>query len=276
MIVALKEAASAFSKNLISCILHSISFALVFFVLGVFFVLNLFAFTSLSFGLLAAISTGTLSLSVAFLAAPIFLLLLSAGLACWLLSGALASLAASFWQILSGKAIVLKDFFLSITRLGNGMLFAIIFAFLLAFLPPAVLLGAVWFFVSKEGPILLAAAGIGAAYILVASFVLSFLLAAIAEGRKGLGAVTTSIAASTSHPIAALSFIFAGLILILPAVISLALPFLASMLIKNDLAANLLYLFGVGFAAAYLVLLGLPLLLLVNLAIYRRLGKKQL
>ncbi|MEM4348502.1 MAG: hypothetical protein QXN37_02945 [Candidatus Anstonellaceae archaeon] len=275
MIFALKEASSAFLKNILTCILHSVSFFLLFFILGVLFALNLFALTSLSFGLAASFSAGALSLSIAFLAAPIFLLLLSAALACWLLSGALASLAYSFWQILLGKKIFLKDFFPSVIRLGKGMLFSLVFAALLAFLPPAAIISAVWFFIAKEGPLLLAAAGIGAAYLVVVAFSLSFLLASIAEGRKGLDAVSTSIQVALTHPMATLSFVSAGIILVIPALLSAAVPFLASMVVKNNLIVNLLYIAGVAVTLAYIVLLGLPLLLLVNLSIYRRLGKKQ-
>ena len=271
---AFSEAFSAYLKNLGNCLAYSILFGLACAAVLSVLAAIAFVFGILSVGSLVGIfaGNGTLSLSLVVMGGVLLVLLLGALIVFWLLSGLYGSYYETRYAMLSGKKLSLARFFSAIPARATPIFLAQAACGLIVAVPSALLVAAGWAADGGSGTVSLLALVAAKLYGAIIGFLSIFITASIvADGRGAADSVRHSFSLVARHTAPSLLFVLFSLAVSIPALLALAVPVALSVLNVAGGIVGVLAALSFLFIAAYCLFFSFPIIVLANLALYRKL-----
>ena len=269
---AFGEAFSVYTKNLGSCIGYSLLFGLACTIIFTVLAAISFVFGALSLGSILGIFTGAsqFSVSLVIVGGVMVVLLFGVLIVSWVLAGICGAYYGVLNSLLASRKQTLMAFFTTIPSRATP-LFLSQLALVIMILVPAAIIGAAAQ-LAGSGTISLAALVIANLYELAMCFLAVFSLAAIISDNKGpFAAIQRSFSLVAHNPVPSLAFILFCLLVSIPALLALSVPAALSMLNVAGGIVGALAVLSFLFVAAYGLFFSFPLMMLANLALYRKL-----
>ena len=269
---AFGEAFSAYAKNLWACLTYSLLFGLACSIVFAVLAAISFVFGALSLGSILGVFTGASQFSVSFviLGGAMTVLLLGVLIVSWVLAGICGAYYGVLNSLLASRKQTLKAFFSAIPS-GATPLFLSQLALVIIILVPAAIIEAAAP-LAGSGAISLAASVVAKLYELVMCFLAVFSLASIISDNSGpFAAIRRSFSLVARNIVPAIAFVLFCLLVSIPALLAFSVPAALSVLNVASGIVGALAVLSFLFVAAYGLFFSFPLMMLANLALYRKL-----
>jgi len=273
VMAALKEAFGAFKKNIAGCLIYTFVFLLACtVVLGIMLAI-LFVFSIITAGsIVGAMFTGTSSIvSLVLIGGALLVLLLGMLITFWFFSGLVGSYYDALHSLLVARKPSIGGFFTGIPKKATPIFLAELIQGLIIFVPTFALAIIAAIVSGGSGIASIAIQMISGLYSAIIAFLTVFIAAAVVvDGKGGISSLQHSMSLVSRNIVTMIIYTLSGFVLALPIAIAVGVPMALSIITQNSIVQVLLGL-GVLFSLAYTALFFLPVMVLFNMSLYRKL-----